>query len=523
MRRALVALSLLSCAAWLPSCRSCCTGDDRQVVGRVVSLEPVTELTPDESGWRDATPEESLHLGDTLRTDDSGRATLELTGSRQLQVSPQSLVRFTELRETPGEANPELHLLVQSGSLDVSAAEGEGAPMVVLSGPGGRLRLSRGSGARLTVDQEQGQMRIEVMVGLAELERGGEIREIPAGETLVVTVGLAELERPEPPRADPIPEAGPTSPDAGGLLPASQPDAEGETVLVGDRSLSVLPVRDVFPILQGGSAVIHDPQRTGGFTVRFPAIEGCERYLIVVDHNGARLLEAVSTRPGFALDGLSYGAYRWSATCLGGEGAEVTDDHQGRVSRASDQSGNVTLPTTVPSNSLDSGGRQYTVTYQNRLPAITLRWSGAPEAGGYRLDVFDNASGRRLHSGQGARPAQSFRSGFFQEGSYYWIFRAEGAGANAASPLTRMRIVFDNQMPSIQILEPREGASASGSVRVRGLVSVGSTVTVNGVPLDLGGDFRFDQTVPVGPGNLLVFRVTTLRRGSALYLRHLGR
>jgi len=161
--------------------------------------------------------------------------------------------------------------------------------------------------------------------------------------------------------------------------------------------------------------------------------------------------------------------------------------------------------------------------YQNRLPSISLVWSGAPEAPRYTLEVYDDGSGRRLHSRSLGRAAHSFRSGTFQEGSYYWLFRAEGGESRGASPVSRFRITYDNVMPAIHIIEPRNGASASGSVRVRGVVAVGSTVSANGVSLELTGDYRFDQEVPVGPGNLIIFRVSTRGRGTGLYLRHLGR
>jgi hypothetical protein len=172
---------------------------------------------------------------------------------------------------------------------------------------------------------------------------------------------------------------------------------------------------------------------------------------------------------------------------------------------------------------LDSNGKTYNVTYQNRLPAITLRWSDAPEASRYRLQVYNDASGRLVYGASHINPTRSFRSGFFREGRYYWFFRAEGETTGPrASKVTKARIAYDNVTPAIYIAEPREGAPASGSIRVRGRAAVGSKVRVNGTSLDLGGDYRFDQVIPTG-GNLLIFRVSTPGRGTGLYLRHLGR
>lgn len=298
-----------------------------------------------------------------------------------------------------------------------------------------------------------------------------------------------------------------------------------EVTLTGDKRLSLAPMGEVRPFLPSGSAVVHDPRRMGGFTIRFQPIANCSEYLVKVQSRGKRVLEAISTRPKIALDNLGYGGYQWRASCLTpSEGSELpADERDGRVTRVGDRSGHVRLPTKAPRNALESDGRRYVVTYQNLLPAITLRWSQAPQASSYRLEVYDDASGRRVHAGSHNNPRSSFKSGFFRDGRYYWFFRANGVKGKAVSPVTKARIEFNNVLPRIHIIEPREGSAASGSVRVRGVVAVGSSVTVNGVSLQLTGDFRFDQTVPVGPGGLLVFAVATPGRGSGLYLRHLGR
>jgi hypothetical protein len=518
MRAAFVVLAVAASveAMLAPACRCAQSGS---AVGRVVALEPVTELSVNEESWHGAARDDQLHVGDALRTGERGTATLEIVGQGQLKVSPRSLVRFMALTQARQGQEAELHLLVQNGSLDVASSEGSGSPVVVLQGPAGRLKLRRGSRLRLSVDDGEQRMRVEVVVGAAELERDGESAAIATGADLVVTVGVAELVpygAQEPRReADAGTDAAATAGDADQL--------EAGIVVDGAVELPVLDERDVQPILRSGSEVVHDPQPNGGFTVLFPAIEGCSRYRVEVRRGGDVVLDAISTRPGFSLADVPYGEYRWRAACDGIGEMPATSEHEGRIARRADRSGQAQVPTAPLHNTLDSTGRQYTVLYQNHLPAITLRWSGAPEAERYRLDVYDNASGRRLHSGQHERASQGFPPGFFREGSYYWVFRVEDASGRRASPLTRVQLVFDNQMPSIQIIEPREGAAATGTVRVRGVAAAGSTVTVNGVHVALSGDSRFDQDVPIGPGNVLVFRVSAPRRGSGLYLRHLSR
>lgn len=294
----------------------------------------------------------------------------------------------------------------------------------------------------------------------------------------------------------------------------------GSEVVLGARQFTIERPRETPPIFNG-SAAVYDPQRRGNFTVRFPAIDGCSTYAIHVDHNGSRHVRAVTDRPLLVVHNAEYGNYDWRAACLVDGEPNWAEKREGRVARRGDSSGRFKLPTKAPRTSLDSDGRSYTVTYQNRLPAISLRWSKAPEAPSYHLEVVDDRTGRKVYTGSVSRPARGFRSGFFQEGRYYWFFRASGGSKRVASPITSAQISFDNVAPAIQIIEPREGASASGTVRLRGIAAVGSRIVANGVPVELGGDYRFDQQVPVR-GNLLLIRVVAPRRGTGYYIRHLN-
>ena len=648
---------------------SCRCGARSSSIASVISLDPVTEIATAGASWRDAARADDLFLGDSLRTGERGRAEIRIRGRGELDIAPSSLVRFTSLSGA-AEGSPELQLVIEAGSLEATSADELDAPLLIIDGPGGRVRVRRGASARVAVDDDR-RMRLEVLVGVAQLEQEGASRDVEAGTTLMLSVGEAELVAPEPdvverrdaaaevtdaetaeldaeataeeeqaesvrlllrggtkilvrapgqeefsrpsgrrPTLEPgsiVRVSGGDGVEIGGPGGASvllrdgaeavvlgqsgerlrvrlngggcearsagagvaalslpgghvettrpggfaalravvvdrtssrvnvnsgmatirardqveQAETGSEILLTAENSFSVLPAREIHPVLRSGSAMIHDPRARGGFTVRFPPIEGCERYLVKVQHRGSRFVEAVTSRPLVPLTDLGYGEFRWQATCSGAE--EAAESREGRVARLADRSGHAPMPTKAPHNRLDSTGRSYTVMYQNRLPAISLVWSAAPAAPSYRLEVYDDNSGSRVHSRSSQRAAHSFRSGVFSEGRYYWLFRAEGGEAAGASPVSRFRIAFDNVMPAIHIIEPRNGAAASGSVRVRGVVAVGSTVQANGVSLELSGDYRFDQEVPVGPGNLVIFRVTTRGRGTGLYLRHLGR
>jgi hypothetical protein len=307
--------------------------------------------------------------------------------------------------------------------------------------------------------------------------------------------------------------------NAGG---ASARAATGATVTLRDGQPPGVAQRSELPLAFPGNTVINDSRPRGAFTVRIPAIKGCRLYAIEVKRGKRLLLDSVSTRPSFNLTDIGYGHFRWRAGCVRQGQIDWSGGKRGQLGRRRDRSGTVVLPSTPPRSTLDSDGRNYTVLYQNLLPVITLKWTRAPQSEGYNLQVFDDLRGKRIYASNASRAQHTFQPGFFNEGTYYWIFHAGGEGPERSSKISRLRVGFNNVMPSIQITEPRPGSPARARVRVRGIVTKGSAVTANGVLLGLDRTHRFDQEVPVGPGKMVVFRVTTRRRGTQYYLRHLS-
>lgn len=482
-------------------------GDDRPVPTKITDAD-IEGFEEGDAGTEDAAADaESEEMaGVPLKIGRGARVELRLPGEEG--YSPVGKKRRLVLE--PGTA-----VKVSRGDVKIAGPNGaevtlhDGAQGVVVGSNGARLAVRLGGGSAAASSGGAGVASLSMPGGSAETSPASyaafKARVLNKRSSRVnVTSGVAIV-------------------NSGGQTKRAETGTE--VTLTGGKSLAMAPMGEVRPFLPSGSAVVHDPRRMGGFTIRFQPIANCSEYLVKVQAKGRRVLEAISTRSRIALDNLGYGGYQWRASCLTAtEGMErPTDDRDGRVTRVSDRSGHVRLPTGAPRNALESDGRRYVVTYQNLLPAITLRWSQAPQANNFRLEVYDDSSGRRVHAGSHNNPRHSFKSGFFRDGSYYWFFRAMGVKGKAVSPVTKARIEFNNVLPRIHIIEPREGAAASGSVRVRGVVAVGSSVNVNGVSLQLTGDFRFDQMVPVGPGGLLVFSVSTPGRGSGLYLRHLGR
>ncbi len=198
----------------------------------------------------------------------------------------------------------------------------------------------------------------------------------------------------------------------------------------------------------------------------------------------------------------------------GGLGEPVAD---GRV-RVVRDSGRAQLPRLPPATVVDTDGRRYTVLYQNLLPEITVRWRDAPETGPYRLTVVrGNGSSETVDT---SSPRHSFRSGEIGEGQHRLRFSAaDGARASAE---TTLLIGFDNAAPTAMLRDPEEGSfSAGDTVRVAGVALEGWQVSVEGVPIQLDAQQRFDANVAVPPGRTgLAVRLAHPSRGIHYYIRH---
>jgi hypothetical protein len=177
--------------------------------------------------------------------------------------------------------------------------------------------------------------------------------------------------------------------------------------------------------------------------------------------------------------------------------------------------GGRSLPRTAPKISLDADGRRYNIRYQNLLPELRLRWPRAPEAASYQLELVA-ADGTVIRE-QESKPEIRLRSGRVREGEYRFSLSA----GNARSPETTLRVTFDDTARTAQLTEPKDLVFAPGSsVRVAGAALASSTVRVGNVPLPLGGDGRFGQSVTAPAfGRALAVRVQHPIAGVHYYVR----
>lgn len=175
--------------------------------------------------------------------------------------------------------------------------------------------------------------------------------------------------------------------------------------------------------------------------------------------------------------------------------------------------GTSALAKSPPTTSVEVDGRSYTVLYQNRLPGITVRWPGAPQADSYTVSVR-SAGGSKQFTTQ--LPVHSFQSGSLPEGTHTFKFTGSNGRVSRASSVS---IQFDNAAPKASILSPGTETFGPGStVKVSGISLPGWKVSVGGTQFPMDSQHRFSGEATAGNRGL-VLRFEHEQRGVHHYLR----
>ncbi len=215
---------------------------------------------------------------------------------------------------------------------------------------------------------------------------------------------------------------------------------------------------------------------------------------------------------GNAILVMTSGSHRYRVRCYVGDTLANKPAFVGRIGVVRD-SGSRPLPRSSPKNTIDTDGRRYTVLFQNRLPAITIRWRGAPKSNRYTIKVSSNKG--KVREVKGAKPQHSYKPGTFSEGDYeYWMV-ADGK----ESKHSKLNISFDNAAATGYLSAPRPNAKLSGAtVAVKGAAVLGWKVTVGGKDLALDKQYRFDETVALAPDGVAI-RFSHPKYGTHYYVR----
>lgn len=492
-RRAPGARGLLwiACALLAVSCDGC--GPDGVAELRAIVGPVQRDFAKEQGTWRGAPAGSVFNVGDGLRTGSGARAELRLLPEGRLRVEADTVVRFSDVAPATEGGARQGTFEVETGSIELET----GATELLVEAPAGLARVSRNSRVRVLRKGQDG-VGLEVEVGRAQVEHGSEIISAGSGETLALAVGRIEVER----------ERGE---DAVVREPAPGPDAGAPAVALETGVEASLDGYEL-EVPAGETATVHDPHPpiAVGFNTP-PCPKGAELELRDL-RGGNRRIRATGT-PAARLPA---GAYRYSVRCLGDTSGSTRGNGLLRIVR---DAGGRSLPRTAPKISLDADGRRYNLRYQNLLPELRLRWPLAPEAASYELELV--AEDGSVVREQATKPEVRLRSGRVREGEYRFSLRA---GA-ARSPETTLRVQFDDTARTAQLTEPRDLVFAPGStVRVAGAALASSIVRVGNVPLPLGGDGRFAESV-VAPaaGRALAVRVQHPIAGVHYYVRRPAR
>jgi len=447
--------------------------------------------------WEGANVGATFVVGDAVRTRSRSSAALELAGSHQLTLEPDTLVRFLTRPSDPKHTRVALEM----GELTLDAA----ADSLELETELGTVRLQAHGRARLA--KNGAAMQLQVTIGAAEIDRNGKHLELQVGDALEITQ-TGELSRVPavPASASPAPATSASAAELAseGAAAIASPSARGKSDGF-ERGLT----RVDLAIAAGESIIIHDPRPPTAIGVL--AGERCNgSALLSVDGSRARAEERVGEgRIGVAL---ASGAHHYVVHCLGEGGVRGDKVGQGTISIIPD-AGLRRLATSAPLSNLDADGRRYTVLYQSLPPRIAIQWPNAPPAASYLLTVN---SPRGTKTVSASSPHFSFPSGTLVEGQHSFSVQAAGRRSRDTTVVIR----FDNAAPAASIASPADRSFAPGSsVLVSGMAQPGSVVTVGGETLQQDAQNRFSMAISAPSDQALAIRFAQPQRGVHYYLR----
>jgi hypothetical protein len=450
--------------------------------------------------WRDAQQGERFVLGDGLRTGSDGQATLKLPQDGRLLVKSGTVVRFMQSLDTAPDAAPELD--VQQGELTIeSGARGLGVRTAR-----GIVTVNKDSTVRIRAGEDTTHFDVEV--GRVEYMVNGARQVTEAGKSFHLDILEVSVEEQvaRAQAASAKTEEAPTTnaQDAAKTLPRA-----AENYVFQES-----PPGALVTFAAGETATLHDPAPPTDVGLTF---NGCPELMAVeIEHEG-RLLRYRGREEARA--SLARGTHRYRVRCSQ-EGKPLGSVVRSGQIKVLADAATRPLPNKPVTITAEADGRRYTVSYQNLLPIITLRWPYAPRANTYHL-VVQPAQGQQF-SEDSAQATVTLQTGRLGEGLHrFWFETADRKRSETGS----LQVSFDFTARTAYLTTPREGeALRENSVRFAGGSLLGSQVHVEGAAMKLDKHGRFATNVSVAPERSgAVVRVQHPSTGIHYYVRHLTR
>lgn len=451
--------------------------------------------------WSGAEPGARFAMGDGLRTGPQASARLTLSRGGKLLVKSDTSLRF--LRSLPEEPNAQ-GIEVTTGELTVETGEID----VGVRTPRGVVKLAAQSVVKVRAQSDK--VRFDVAVGRAEHASPTAAQRALAGGGFELDVLPVAVEKPA---AQPL-AAGEA---AAAPVPAPlSPSQEELGPWLRALQFQEAPAQVSVALAAGESATIHDPSPPSD--VRLTSTRCPGQAVLELDLGNGRF-DVLRVRGNADLRArVPAGNYRYRVRCIRGGRLETTPVSSGRLSVVRDAAVRP-LPRKPVSITADADGRNYTVSYQNRLPAITLRWPEAPKAPVYTLRV--QPEHEPAFEVRAKQPSVTLAAGRLGEGQHRFEFSCEGARSEQGL----LGVTFDYRARTAYLTSPVEGhaRTTASSARFAGGTLIGSTVSIQGSAVKLDAQGRFAAEVPLpSDGAGLALRVMHPSTGIHYYVRHLS-
>ncbi len=491
-----------------------CSCGDREILAELVKTQGVVErdwsIRLEE--WDKADVGAQFELGDGVRAGLHSGAELKLTQGPHVRLLADTRIRF--LRSLTEKAVSGVD--VETGEAEIIGGSNAQKLMIGI----GLVELKPGT--KIRIKKRDDKVQLHVAIGgatwyvegeedkKARVLKGGERIEVTIGEAVLV-VALDEDER------KPIPDMEPEAVEGTG---GAEPDS-GSANAKDDRPspgllLYSAPKQADFRVRGGETFTVHTARPPAVVEIDFAS--ACTNGAVVQvsgKEGGVRGETSVNMafprgRTRYRVRCLNESGMAIDRTALKGSGIVLRDTGTARVQRK------------APSSILDADGRTYRIFYQNRLPAITMRWSRAPAADSYRLHIDSERGGPRKIDLR--EPSHALRSGSLKEGTHKFRFEASGTPVRRSQTTTAI-ILFDNVAPKASVTAPKEGGFRAGArLQVRGMAARGWAVSIDRGKLSLDGTFRFSgEAVHTGKYRAIAIRLVHPRRGVHYYLRRASR
>jgi hypothetical protein len=503
MKRLFALLAVLQLLCWV-SCSSC---RDSAFVAELVELQQNVDrdFRRAPEAWGPAKKGDRFELGDGLRTGAMSLATLALPRRARLLVKSDTVVRF---KRSLDDSSPHDQIEMDKGEVEIET----GALDLGISTSHGVVKLATESRVRMRAEPQK--TRFDVVVGRVEYSLDGAARTVSAGSGFDLEVLRASVEKDPAPFAATAPSSSSPPPLENAKAVAEASESESGKRL-SDITFPEPPPSAFLTIPAGESATIHDPAPPTDVRMTF---DGCpELGLLELDRGNGKFDGPRARGTGELLARIPKGTYRYRVRCVHGGRVQHPIAKSGRLIIVPDAATRP-LPNAPATITADADGRRYTISYQNRLPIITLRWPDAPRANGYRLFVKPEQGAQ--FSADSSKSSVTLAPGRVGEGLHqFWFETRDGKRSERGN----LQVSFDYTARTAYLTSPAEGEHAQGgSARFAGGVLIGSTVQVQGTPLKLDGQGRFSTNVevPAAVGGAYV-RVQHRSTGIHYYLRHL--